>query len=667
MKYRADIDGLRTLAVVPVVLFHAGLGLPGGFVGVDVFFVISGFLITGILHEDMKAGNWSITGFYDRRIRRIFPALMLVTVATLAVASVLFMPADFQATAKSALWSSVFLSNFHFHAQTGYFMEAAELSPLLHTWSLSVEEQFYVVFPLLLWAAHRYLRGPVRLLILLAVIAAISFALSVAAVRSTPEAAFYLSHNRIWELMAGAMLAILVREGLGARFAGQAGLANLAGLLGLALIGWAVFAYSASTPFPGAAALAPCLGAVALIWSGSGNGKAWANRLLALPPMVFFGRISYSLYLWHWPVFVFARYGRETPPGVAEMAGWAGLSVVLATLSWRYIEQPFRDGRRFPNPVRVVAAGALATAVVAGASAGISAARGFPGRLDPELRQLLKARYMHDRRECHRVTPSRMRRGDLCIRGAEQGEPSFVLVGDSHADAASPAVFSAAGKAGLRGYQYTAAGFRPMPGVEKRGEPNYVRRSTAFVEFLKQHPELRTVIITGFWVHQVTGDSFRHKGTVWFDDGYDGTGTAYNATATRNGLTRLFQAFPERRFILLDDVASGTALDLKSQARRIWRVGKGTMADAAMDIQAYQLQRDAYEPLLKEIAAANPNVRYVPLFGKLCGADACRLMHDGKPVWRNGDHLAAPGAMLLESDFSQLFATQDQLFSSQGK
>lgn len=661
MKYRADIDGLRTLAVVPVVLFHAGLGFSGGFVGVDIFFVISGFLITGILHDGMKAGTYSVTGFYDRRIRRIFPALLVVTVMVLASASVLLMPSDFQATAKSALWSSVFLSNFHFYAQTGYFMEAAELSPLLHTWSLSVEEQFYVVFPLVLWLAHRFLRSAGRLLMLLSVIAAISFALSVIAVRSTPEAAFYLSHNRIWELMTGSMLAVAVREGLTSRISARPAIANGAGALGLALIVWAVFSYSASTPFPGAAALAPCLGAVLLIWSGASGTAAVANRLLALPPMVFIGRISYSLYLWHWPVFVFARYGREVAPVAAEMLVWVGVSVALAILSWRFIEQPFRDRQRFPDPLKVLAAGALATALVAGTSAGISSARGFPSRLDPELRKLIKARYMHDRRDCHRVTPSRMRRGDICIRGAETGEPSFVLAGDSHADAASPAIFAAAEALGLRGYQYTAAGFRPMPGVEKRGEPNYVHRSAAFVAFLKQHPEVHTVIITGFWIHQLTGDSFRHRGTLWYDAAYDGSGTAYNRIATRNGLTRLFTTFADRRFILLDDVASGNALDLKSQARRIWRSGQGSMAAAAMDRADYQAQRDAYEPLLKELAATHPNVTYEPLFTTLCDDMACRLMRNGQPVWRNGDHLSATGAMLLEPQFRDLLATLETL------
>ncbi len=658
MKYRADIDGLRAVAVLPVVFYHAGLGFPGGFVGVDVFFVISGFLITSIIHDEMTEGRYSILRFYERRIRRIFPALFVMMAATLAAGAWFLLPMDFEDLAKSALWASVFLSNVFFESKNGYFMEAAELFPLLHTWSLAVEEQFYVVFPLILMAAHRFLPGKARLLGLLGFLAVLSFVVSVLVVRTEPEAAFYLTHTRFWELLAGSILAIALHGRVSTAPERLTLPALAAGLGGLALIAYAVFTYSPETLFPGAAALPPVLGAVLLIWAGAAAPASPVSRLLALPPLVFVGSISYSLYLWHWPVLVFAGYGRAEPLSTAESLGAVALSVLLAWLSLRLVETPVRTGQWLNSQKRIFAAATVGTAALAIISVGISSVDGFDKRLEASERRLLAPKnFRHDRRECHRNLKRRKSAGDYCTIGDGETTPVFVLVGDSHADAISPAIHAAATATGVRGYQFTAAGFRPMPGVSKKGNPGYVKRAEEFSRFLRDMPDVRTVILSGFWSHQMTGNSYREKGSLWYDDSYDGSGSAYSAKAAEGGLARLFEAFPDRRFILLDDNPTGSSLDLRTQMRILWRNGEGTLDNAAVARADYAAERATYEPVLQRLAERYANVDYRPVFSSLCDEVKCALMRAGEPVWRDGDHLSAKGAMLMEPQFREVLAT----------
>ncbi len=286
-RYRPDIDGLRAVAVLAVVLYHAGVpGVAGGFVGVDVFFVISGFLITGILAHELDADRFSIVGFYDRRVRRILPALVLVVAASFVAGWILLSPAALRDFAGSAAATALFASNVWFWQTRDYFTQAAELLPLLHTWSLAVEEQFYIIFPLLLFALRRWSRATLTLVI--AAGCTVSFFLSVLGVAWMPTATFYLLPTRAWELGIGALLA-LVSLPAASRPLREAGAA-----LGLAAILASVALIDVTTPFPGAAALPACLGAVALIWAG-GQGPTYAGALLSLPAVAFVGLISYSL------------------------------------------------------------------------------------------------------------------------------------------------------------------------------------------------------------------------------------------------------------------------------------------------------------------------------------------------------------------------------------
>jgi peptidoglycan/LPS O-acetylase OafA/YrhL len=339
MNHRREIDGLRAVAVLPVLFFHAGLpGFSGGFIGVDVFFVISGYLITGLVLADLDAGTFSIARFYERRARRILPALFLVTFCTIPVAWVLMLPDEFRRLGESAGALALFLSNFYFLSKVDYFAPAAELQPLLHTWSLAVEEQFYLFFPpLLAWLSRRG-RG-VTTAVLGALFAA-SLLLAVWAGSENAERNFFFTGSRVWELAVGAFCAV-------AWHARSARPSQVLSLAGLAMIVAAIPLFDRNTQNPGLPTLLPVVGTALVLVRGQRDTLVGA--LLALRPLVAIGLVSYSAYLWHFPVFALTRLALESAPPPALMAGLVVVSLGLAGASWRLVEQPFR--RREPAPL----------------------------------------------------------------------------------------------------------------------------------------------------------------------------------------------------------------------------------------------------------------------------------------------------------------------------
>lgn len=353
--YRPDIDGLRSVAVVPVVLYHAGVAwMPGGFVGVDVFFVISGFLITSILLSELDSGKLSIAKFYERRVRRILPALFVVMAATLGMGWLWMSPGQFLDLSGATLSVILFSSNVLFWRQTDYFAPASEENPLLHTWSLSVEEQFYLFFPLLLAAAWRLKKEAVFWLIAAATIA--SLCLSEWASRQMPVANFYLLPFRSWELGAGVLCAFLCRYR-------EVTPSNILAFLGLAAIVSSILLFDESTRFPSLYAAVPVIGTCLLLVYG---GAATATgRLLSMPLLVGIGLVSYSAYLWHQPLFAIARIRDAVghPPPLV-LSALVAATFVLAFLTWKFVEQPFRKGGRFSLlPRRALFVGAMLASV----------------------------------------------------------------------------------------------------------------------------------------------------------------------------------------------------------------------------------------------------------------------------------------------------------------
>ncbi|MGB1159921.1 MAG: acyltransferase family protein [Alphaproteobacteria bacterium] len=332
MPYRPEIDGLRAIAVLAVILFHAGFDwISGGFIGVDVFFVISGYLITTILMNDLAQKRFSLLGFYERRVRRILPALFFVVLVCIPFSWMWMFASQMQDFSESVFAVSLFFSNIFFWAQSGYFAPAVDTMPLLHTWSLAVEEQFYLVFPVFLLLTWRL--GLRNLFVLLSLLALVSLALSEIGWRRDPVANFYLAHARAWELLAGSLAAFVVQR----RGVGQS---NVLTLIGLLAIIFSIFAFDETTPVPSVYALVPVLGTVLVILFGA--RETLVARLLGTRVLVGLGLISYSAYLWHQPVFAFARIrlGENLPWTTYVLL--IGLSLSLAVFSWKFVETPFR-------------------------------------------------------------------------------------------------------------------------------------------------------------------------------------------------------------------------------------------------------------------------------------------------------------------------------------
>ncbi len=360
MRYRAEIDGLRAVAVLPVVFFHAGFKpFGGGFVGVDVFFVISGYLITSLILEELSADRFSLAGFYDRRARRILPTLFFVLVCSIPVAWFILLPRGLSEFLQSVMAVGFFSSNILFWLQSGYFDTMAELKPLLHSWSLAVEEQFYILFPLLLMGLWQF--GTRSVLTVLATLFVISLGLAQWGAYVYRPATYFLLHTRSWELLIGSFAAFLLRGG---QVAAGRERSNLFSMLGLLAIAFAVVSFDERTPFPSLYALLPTVGAALIILFAVPG--TLVHRVLNLKVCVWIGLVSYSIYLWHQPLFVFSRYLFGLPQGSYLFLGLTGVALALAWFTWRFIEQPFRRKRFRVSSVLITAAAASIVVISVG-------------------------------------------------------------------------------------------------------------------------------------------------------------------------------------------------------------------------------------------------------------------------------------------------------------
>ena len=441
-KYRADIDGLRAVAVMLVLLFHLKFRLVrGGFIGVDIFFVISGYLITQHVYQEVDAGKFSIASFYERRIRRIFPAMAGMLIVATILAYILLLPDELIDYAKSLVAAVLSYSNFYFWLNSNYFSGGDK--PLLHTWSLAVEEQFYLVLPPLLLLLRN---ASVRFRTMaIASICIVSFVLSSVLIFRYPEATFYLLPTRAWELLLGGML------GMGMiRFPEKRWSRQLMGTLGLALIAASAVLYTTKMPFPGPLALIPCAGALMIIGAGGRQGTAM-DRILSTKPMVFLGLISYSLYLWHVPIIYFQQcttvivFGRILPkllPFLSANQAVTGeryillisASIVAGYLSWKFIEQPFRYGSVKPSRARLFSITAAGAFILVLAGVILLVKQGVPSRFSPEVIRIASYTQHSDYRLNTCLIVDHVHQFDRghCLT-QDVGRQNWLLIGDSHA------------------------------------------------------------------------------------------------------------------------------------------------------------------------------------------------------------------------------------------
>jgi peptidoglycan/LPS O-acetylase OafA/YrhL len=423
--YRADIDGLRAVAVIPVVLFHVEAPIfSGGFVGVDVFFVISGYLITSLILPDIDAHCFSIAAFYQRRVRRIFPALIAVLFFCAVAGFVLLTPSDYRTLGQSIVATTTFVSNIFFWRQANYFAAPASENPLLHTWSLSIEEQFYLFYPLLLVLLARLKSSRIAVILTACLL---SFLAGAVLVFFKASATFYLGPTRAWELLVGGLVAMAAPTNK------DRILDHYAALLGTAFIACSMLFYSSSTKFPGTAALLPVVGTALIIWSGQ-REPTFVHRFLSLSPLTAVGKASYSLYLWHFPLIAFASYVEiEGLDGRTKATICLG-SLAIAFLSLKYIELPFRrpSGSVVGSPVRFALSG---MAIACGFGLLIELSGGIPSRLDKASAAYLNAERDKDRHhmECMTLEQRIIEPAAACKLGSMEAGPHVLLWGDSHA------------------------------------------------------------------------------------------------------------------------------------------------------------------------------------------------------------------------------------------
>ncbi len=502
IAYRPDIDGLRAIAVLAVMAFHLQIRYAlGGFTGVDVFFVISGYLITSIVMADMDAGSFTLARFYTRRIRRIYPALVVVMAATSAVALIVCMPEELRDYAKMLISVSLSASNLYLGLHSTYFEPQSQRRPVLQTWSLGVEEQFYFLFPLMLVLLRRW--APRHLKLILGVLTVASFTASIISGLQSPSLAFFMPWTRACELLFGALLAlgVLPRTNSVAWRNTAAGFGLAVMLLGFLLINGAV-------PFPGFAALIPCGSAMLLIWSGQPQQIAEGTRELPAPtmvarwlgsrPAVFVGLISYSLYLWHWPVIVFQSLGlwgdnlsHRAMKGVLVL-----LSFTLAVLSWRFVERPFRDGKLRLTTGSAFLFYAVSSSVLVLLGVGMLALHGLPGRFPANAAAV--AQYvdepLHNRMGSCMVIRARDFKPDPCLT-EDPNRPNWLLIGDSHA--ASEWEGLAKAYPNVHFLQVSRASCRPDP-VRTDGDCGVLMHGI-FTQFLPTH-HIDRMVVVGRWV-----------------------------------------------------------------------------------------------------------------------------------------------------------------------
>jgi peptidoglycan/LPS O-acetylase OafA/YrhL len=616
----------------------------GGYVGVDVFFVISGYLLSAIVFADVAASRFSIIDFYERRIRRIFPALFAMLIAFTVFAWIYFLPGMLIEYAKSLLASTTFASNFYFSMHSGYF-DAADSSPLLHTWSLAVEEQFYILFPLVLVLIRRFF--PSRLRIAVVVLFVASLAASAVMVYHDQVNAFYMIYTRAWELLLGTVLSL----GMFPRLR-SAWLRNVVTLLGIAMIAYSVYFYTQLTLFPGLSALLPCVGTALIIGVGD-SGSSLVGVALSWRPVVFVGLISYSLYLWHWPVVILHRMGALlamsdtlpsrfatllTPSQYDKMLE-IGLSFALATLCWRFVERPFRNGPlRLDGRPLFAMAGTVMFIFVAVSTVAIFA-NGFEGRFPSQAVQIASALNGADSQKAFRV-------GTCFITGAERfedynnelclhrdpGKRNYLLLGDSHSAALWPGLSYPV--PGVNIMQASSAGCAPFVDTSDALPVSDCRKMMRYIfnVFLPSHP-VEGLLLGARWQSKDIG---RLAETLEW--------------ARQHQLpVVLFGPVPEYDMplpLLLAYSIAWNNPDLVSHHR----IG----------------ERQSLDAQLEKLAANTWHVPYISLYQAVCQDRDCMVYSDAQhkiPLMGDDSHLSPAGSLVILRrllDQGKIFAAREQ-------
>ena len=662
--HRPDIDGLRALAVLPVILYHSSFFFPGGFTGVDVFFVISGYLITQIIERELKARRFSLLVFYQRRMRRIFPALFVMFAVSTLIAYLVLPPLELKEFGKTLLASSAFSSNILFYRRSGYFAPNSEHAPLLHTWTLSVEEQFYLCWPLLLAVLSIPAASKWKVRALFAVLLG-ALLLSAHWVNVKPNAAFYLLPSRAWELALGGLLCLPPVSGTLARIPRTA--ASVASLAGILCLGLAVFTYDSLTRFPGFAGLLPCMGAALIIAAGEG-GESLGGRLLSLRPLVWVGLISYSLYLWHWPILVFGQLIANRKLDAAERGTLILLTFILAWLSWRFVESPFRKARVVRSGSWPWVIGGLATsAAFVAVGAVLFIRNGLPAR-GPDVSRF--ATELAAEEETLQKSPCLAEGASLpptegCLLGGLSPASRYeaVLWGDSHATHLAPALTEIGQRLGVTIREITKGGCPPIPGVMffsvgdlRAGCPAF---NDAALRTVLAEQGVRVVVLAARWdaiVEGVVRSYYGDEALLTLDGARPSVRDSRQLFVV--SLRKLFATLVDsgRQVILVAEVPLPPDPDCIARARFNRQDESVCKKDLAAELP--ETEDLVNQSLVRAAADFESRVQIVRPYEYLCGKQGCMDQANGHPLYmEDGTHLTSNGARLLESGLEESIAS----------
>ncbi|WP_374414089.1 acyltransferase family protein [Novosphingobium colocasiae] len=659
--YRRDIDGLRSIAIGSVVLYHAGFQVfSGGFVGVDIFFVISGFLITSGLLKDAAGDGISIARFYVRRIRRIVPAYLAVVLAALVVGAFLLLPSEYLALGRSALATSLFVANIHSWSETGYFSGSAISHPLLHMWSLAVEEQYYLIWPIVMMGFFGLQRrtglSTAWLPRLIVVAIVLSLAASELMLSYSAKTVFYMAPFRAWELLLGSLLASVRWPRLPGPWA-----AHAIGGLALALMIVPILLLTEASRFPGLSALAPCLGAALILYRDE-RYPSFAAMLLSRRIPVFLGLISYSLYLWHWPVLSFFWYASRSDPS----PGWAFalvlLMLALATLSWRYIERPFRvsavpRAAGSDRNVLLLGAGGLAAAAIAAVV--VLAGQGFPARLPPAAARvdaLAREPYV-SRHGCVLTDDLPDDPARSCFAAADRlPGRKIVLWGDSFAGQHVNTIERALDRPGRPVISVVATGCTPLAGVDQyfgkgRLDARCGQFNRAVFQELLRRPDIDSVIIAGRWsnLYGLPARMGTFDPTARFLMDAD-----HRARNVRSSLDVMARSLDRMAGQLLDRGVAVTMLREPPRyaanvrdcvALALWR-GQSVVSTCGMPEAEARAMREPVDAVFSRLHQRYNNLLIYDQITQLCPADYCLGYKNETLITRDTEHLTRAGSAI---------------------
>ncbi len=643
LEYRPDLDGLRALAVLAVVAGHAHVPMmAGGFVGVDVFFVLSGYLITAIIARDVELGRFSFSEFYERRARRILPALFFMISSVAVLGYFLFPPWQYKMFASTVLATSVFGSNIQMMISTGsYFSADASLQPLLHTWSLAVEEQFYFFFPALILIGYRWMRRAVVAAV--AALCLVSFYFAVSAIPVNQSQAFYLPHLRAWELGSGALFALLCLPKIRPTW-----LSSLIGGTGIAMIASCILLYDETTSFPGLSALPVVLGTLLLIYAGQSR-EAKSTKLLSFGPCTWIGKISYSLYLWHWPPLVVVYTISDGQPGPIFTIGAVTIAFVLAWVSWRFVETPFRGkagGLRFSRGqiFRLSGIGICSCAILAFA---IFISDGIAGRV-PKAAQIAfnEATPMSDlEMSCRKANPVD---GKGCLLGSSNTQRSVALWGDSHAGAWIPGIDVWMRDIGVSGTAFIRSACPPLLGHERFNDPGQagcLSWNEDVLDTLVKN-DVSTVILAARWPLSYYGTRVApERGKPLRMGLRSGNVTLEGPAAMRASLENTVRALrvAGKQVIIIGSVPEiGWSVPEKYLDKAFFGTGYGYTNPPWSKVEG---RNTPVDKLLSDVSEAS-GAKFLPVAPYFCGK-ACLTEVNGHLLYRDDDHLSEMGSVIF--------------------